>query len=39
MFKSTRDSIAHVWGDRTPHSAGEEWSARVDERVDEEPDR
>lgn len=33
----TRDSIADVWGERTPHAG--EWPARVDERTLEAPDR
>ena len=33
----TRDSIADVWGARTPYFGG--WPARVDERTLEEPDR
>jgi anaerobic selenocysteine-containing dehydrogenase len=33
----TRDSIADVWGERTPHIG--EWPVRVDSRVLEEPER
>src|SRR5947208_772088 len=33
----TRDSVADVWGPRTPYEG--DWPARVDEQVDEEPDR
>jgi ferredoxin-nitrate reductase len=36
-FVDTRDSIADVWGPRTPHA--ERWSARVDERTLEGPER
>jgi len=32
----TRDSIAEVWGPRTPQSDG--WQVRVDERTLEDPD-
>lgn len=35
----TRDSIADTWGDRTPHSNGQEWPVRVDKLVSAEPDR
>jgi anaerobic selenocysteine-containing dehydrogenase len=35
---STRDSIADIWGPRTPLS-GSRWPARVDQNVVEEPDR
>jgi anaerobic selenocysteine-containing dehydrogenase len=38
VARETRDSIADVWGERTPHVGGE-WSARVDERTLEEPER
>jgi anaerobic selenocysteine-containing dehydrogenase len=33
----TRDSIADIWGPRTPFRG--EWPARVDERTEEEPER
>jgi anaerobic selenocysteine-containing dehydrogenase len=33
----TRDSIADIWGERTPYD--ENWPARADERTLEEPDR
>jgi len=35
----TRDSIADVWGARTPHQPNAEWPVRVDERTLEEPER
>src|SRR5256885_2014433 len=35
--KQTRDSIADVWGDRTPYAG--DWPARVDERLLAEPER
>ncbi len=35
---STRDSITDIWGPRTPQS-GSHWPVRVDQNVDEEPDR
>ena len=38
VARETRDSIADVWGERTPHIGGE-WPARVDERRLEEPER
>ena len=34
----SRDSISDIWGERTPHAAGE-WPARVDERTVEKPDK
>ena len=34
----TRDSISDIWGPRTPLS-GDEWPVRVDQNVEEEPDR
>jgi ferredoxin-nitrate reductase len=37
-MKETRDSIADVWGERTPHLHNM-WSARADERTLEEPER
>src|SRR5919112_6400758 len=36
---TTRDSIADIWGPRTPHGADAEWPVRVDERTLEEPER
>ncbi|TSD67982.1 nitrate reductase [Inquilinus sp. KBS0705] len=36
-MKQTRDSIADIWGERTPYF-DEQWPERVDERVTEEPD-
>src|SRR5919199_3553825 len=36
---STRDSIADIWGPRTPHGPGAEWPVRVDERTLEQPER
>jgi anaerobic selenocysteine-containing dehydrogenase len=38
-MRRTRDSIADIWGERTPHSGEQLWPARVDEQVAEEPDR
>lgn len=35
---ATRDSIADIWGPRTPQ-AGPHWPIRVDQNVDEDPDR
>jgi anaerobic selenocysteine-containing dehydrogenase len=35
--REVRDSIADIWGERTPHQG--EWPVRVDERLIEEPDR
>lgn len=35
----TRDSIQDVWGPRTPYEGEGLWPTRVDQRVDEEPDR
>ncbi|WP_300781470.1 nitrate reductase [Enhydrobacter sp.] len=37
-MSTTRDSIADIWGPRTPH-AGPSWPVRVDQNVDEDPDR
>ncbi len=36
-MKETRDSIADIWGPRTPYRG--EWPVRVDERTLEEPDQ
>src|SRR5919107_1517559 len=36
-MKQARDSIADVWGERTPYEGA--WPARVDERKTEEPER
>src|SRR5690242_5848686 len=36
-MQQSRDSIADVWGPRTPYTG--EWPTRVDERVIEEPER
>src|SRR5213075_3285026 len=33
----TRDSIADIWGERTPYDG--DWPARVDEQLEAEPDR
>jgi ferredoxin-nitrate reductase len=35
----TRDSIRDVWGSRSPYQGEGQWPARVDQRIDEEPDR
>jgi anaerobic selenocysteine-containing dehydrogenase len=37
-MKKTRDSISDIWGERTPHVDGV-WTARVDERTLEKPDK
>src|SRR3954465_15892730 len=37
-MKETRDSIADVWGERTPFKSSH-WRIRVDERTLEAPDR
>jgi len=34
---ATRDSIADVWGPRTPHRG--DWPVRIDERTISEPER
>ena len=39
MTERTRDSIAHVWGDRTPYHGEHGWPERLDVHLDEEPDR
>jgi ferredoxin-nitrate reductase len=36
-MKETRDSIADIWGERTPYLG--EWPNRLDERISEEPDK
>lgn len=36
-MKQTRDSIADIWGKRTPYFG--DWPVRVDEYIVEEPDR
>ncbi|HEY9604935.1 MAG TPA: molybdopterin-dependent oxidoreductase, partial [Allocoleopsis sp.] len=36
-MKQTRDSIADIWGERTPYVG--DWPVRVDERISEEPER
>src|SRR3954471_15413897 len=38
-MRETRDSIADVWGERTPYHGEGAWPVRVDERVETEPDR
>lgn len=35
-MKQTRNSIADIWGERMPHHG--DWSVRVDEKLEEEPD-
>ena len=35
----SRDSIADIWGPRTPYHGEGEWPVRVDERTTEEPER
>ena len=35
----SRDSIADIWGERTPYAGEDKWPARVDQRTLEEPDR
>src|SRR3954467_8892500 len=37
IVRESRDSIADIWGERTP--ADRSWAARVDERVVEQPER
>src|SRR5919205_2497914 len=37
VMRQTRDSIADIWGPRTPHIG--EWPVRVDEYTVEEPER
>ncbi|EYD77711.1 Assimilatory nitrate reductase large subunit [Rubellimicrobium mesophilum DSM 19309] len=36
---ATRDSVADIWGPRTPHGPEAEWPVRVDEQIDEPPER
>lgn len=35
----TRDSIADIWGQRTPYAGENRWPVRVDQRTSSEPDR
>ena len=35
----TRDSVADIWGDRTPFHGQDQWPVRVDERTLEAPER
>src|SRR6059058_6036633 len=37
--RASRDSIADVWGPGVPYVGEGEWPARVDERLEQEPDR
>src|SRR5579885_867256 len=37
--RQTRDSIADVWGPRTPYEGEGRWPVRVDERVLEQPEK
>jgi ferredoxin-nitrate reductase len=37
VINETRDSIKDIWGERTPYF--KEWPTRVDEAVEQEPDR
>src|SRR3954465_780206 len=36
-MEQTRDSISNIWGERTPYKGS--WPERVDERVEEEPEK
>jgi len=36
---ATRDSIADIWGPRTPHGPGGDWPIRMDERTEQQPER
>ncbi|WP_210530495.1 molybdopterin oxidoreductase family protein [Rubellimicrobium arenae] len=36
---ATRDSIADIWGPRTPHGPEADWPVRVDEQVEDNPER
>ncbi|MBJ6128281.1 molybdopterin oxidoreductase family protein [Microvirga splendida] len=38
-LRQTRDSIADIWGERTGFHGEDQWPARVDEALIEEPDR
>src|SRR5436853_7071963 len=38
-MNQTRDSIADVWGPRTPYEGEDDWPKRIDMRVQEEPER
>ena len=35
----SRDSIADIWGERTPYEGRDQWLVRVDQRTLEEPER
>lgn len=35
----TRDSIAEIWGERTPYSGEHQWPERVDERTTDSPEQ
>jgi anaerobic selenocysteine-containing dehydrogenase len=39
MTRRSRDSVADVWGDRTPYFGEGAWPVRVDEHLEEEPQR
>jgi ferredoxin-nitrate reductase len=39
MTHRSRDSVQDIWGPRTPYEGEGGWPVRVDERVDEEPER
>ena len=38
-MKTTRDSIADVWGPRTGFGADRRWPERIDERTIDDPER
>ena len=38
-MKQTRNSVADIWGERTPYYGDGQWPGRVDEKIVEEPDR
>jgi ferredoxin-nitrate reductase len=38
-MKATRDSVADIWGKRTPFHGERQWPVRVDERVSEDPEQ
>lgn len=38
-MRATRDSIADIWGQRTPFHGEGDWPVRVDQRISEEPDQ